>query len=119
MKKIGTRAREQSQNTYRRLLLALLVVSALATAFFAVRGVVQFVYWSNPDHRDQVLEPWMPLGFVARSYGVEREILAAELGVSPESNRRLTLKSLAELRGQSFEDVASDVGAAIRDIRSR
>lgn len=103
----------------RRILWALLILSVLATAFFTVRGVAQFIHWSDPAHRDQALEPWMPLGFVARSYDVDREALAAALELSPGLNKRAPLEDLAETRGQEFEAFASDVEAAIQDLRSR
>ncbi|WP_278924374.1 hypothetical protein [Pseudophaeobacter profundi] len=108
----------QARGTYRRLLWVLLVVSALATVCFTVRGVVQFVYWSDPAHRDQTLEPWMPIGFVARSYGVEREALARALELPPESLRSLSLQDLAEMRGKGFEDMFREVETAIQDLRS-
>lgn len=108
-----------TRRSYRRILWALLVLSMLATAFFAVRGVVQFIYWSDPAHRDQALEPWMPLGFVARSYDVERDALAAALDLSPDANRRVPLEDLAETRGQEFEAFAREVEAAIQNLRSR
>lgn len=109
----------QARRTYRRLLWVLLIVSALATVFFTVRGVVQFVYWSDPAHRDQSLEPWMPIGFVARSYGVEREALATALELSPDSDRRLSLKDLAEMRGKDFEGMVREVETAIQHLRSK
>lgn len=108
----------QARRIDRRLLWVLLVVSALATVFFTVRGVVQFVYWSDPAHRDQTLEPWMPIGFVARSYGVDREALATALDLSADPDRRLSLKDLAEMRGKGFEDIFLEVEAAIQDLRS-
>ena len=108
-----------TRRSYRRILWALLILSMLATAFFAVRGVVQFVYWSDRAHRNQALEPWMPLGFVARSYDVEQDALAAALEVSPGANRGVPLEDLAETRGQEFEAFAREVMAVIQDLRSR
>lgn len=118
MTRDADQAPDPTRRIYRRILWALLILSVLATGFFAARGVVQFVYWSDPAHRDQTLQPWMPVGFVARSYGLQRDALAAELGLSLSSNRRVTLESLAAMRGQTFEDLADDVEAAIRDLRS-
>ena len=108
----------QACGTYRRFLWALLIVSALATVFYTVRGVVQFVYWSDPAHRDQALEPWMPIGFVARSCGVEREALARALELPSDSHRSLSLQDLAEMRGKGFEDMVREVETAIQDLRS-
>ncbi|PWJ20545.1 hypothetical protein [Jannaschia seohaensis] len=119
MSKKADEAGVPTHRTYRRLLWALLIASVLGTALFAVRGIVQLVYWSDPAHQDQALEPWMPVGFVARSYGVEREALAASLGLDPEANRGLSLKELAKMRGQTFEETSREVEAAIQDIRSR
>lgn len=49
----------------------------------------------------------MPLGFVARSYGVEREALAAALDVSSGANRRISLEDLAKSRDKRFEVLAT------------
>jgi len=79
------------------------------TVFFALRAVVFFVYWSDPNHRYQPLEPWMTLGYVAHSYDLSREqmLLLVELPKAPRL--RPTLKWVAKSRGIPVEQLISEL----------
>jgi hypothetical protein len=85
------------------------------TLFFAVRLVVHAVYWDR--HQDMALEPWMTIGQVAQSYRVERDALAAAVGVDPALRERLTIAEIAARDGRSVEAVATDLRAAIATER--
>ena len=90
---------------------------ALAVAvFFAVRLVVFTVYWADPAHREQPLEGWMTPGYVANSYGVDRDDLRAALGLAPGD--RATLEEIAAARGVDLSVVLAEVEAALAGARA-
>jgi hypothetical protein len=99
-----------------RGLLIAFGLALLVTVFFGVRLVVHAVYWS--EHRDAELAEWMTIGYVARSYRVERDDLARAAGVEPGFGRRLTIAEIAERTHQSVSEVEEALLAVIRAQRS-
>jgi putative salt-induced outer membrane protein YdiY len=71
------------------------VIATILTLFFSARAIMFVIYWNDPAHVNQPLERWMTLGYIARSYDVSREDLAAELQVSPAIGRPANLDRLA------------------------
>ncbi len=102
---------------HRVLLLAFLAASALAL-FFAARFAFYVIYWSAPEHRDQPIETWMTIGYIARSYDLPREALADALGVGPPGGgRRPTVEQLARERGVTPEEFRAEIERAIAKLR--
>ncbi|RCW28002.1 hypothetical protein DFR48_10110 [Ciceribacter lividus] len=102
---------------HRLLLLAFLATSALAL-FFAARFAFYVVYWNAPEHRNQPIETWMTIGYIARSYDLPREALADALGVGPlGTGRRPTVEQLARDRGMSPEEFRAEIERAIAKLR--
>ncbi|MFC3164822.1 hypothetical protein [Ciceribacter thiooxidans] len=102
---------------HRVLLLAFVAASALAL-FFAARFAFYVVYWSAPEHRDQPIENWMTIGYIARSYDLPREALAEALGIGPlGSGRRPTVEQLARDRGVKPEEFRAEIDRAIARLR--
>ncbi len=101
---------------------ALAVAFAAATvvlAFFLVRSLVFWVYWSDPAHREVRLEGWMTPGYVARAWGVDRDAVMELLGPPPSDGSRPTLAEIAAARGQSFAEFEAQVMAMIRTAKTR
>jgi hypothetical protein len=86
-----------------RLLVTALAAACLVTVFFGLRLVAFTIYWSQ--HRDDTIAGWMTLGYIAHSYDVGREELAAGLGVGPEMGHRLTVRDIAEQSGRPVSDI--------------
>jgi hypothetical protein len=99
-----------------RVLLVLFVLALGLTGFFVVRLVVVGIHWSNPAHHDAVIEGWMPLRYVARSWDVPPEVLGAALGLRAVA--RLTVADIAAARGSTVEAVRADLLEAIHLWRS-
>jgi hypothetical protein len=92
---------------------------ALAVSlFFAVRLVAFWIYWADPAHRDQAIEPWMTPGYVAHSWGLPREIAFEALDLPPAPGGPRSLQELAEERGVTVELLAQDLQAAIDAFRA-
>jgi hypothetical protein len=101
---------------HRVLTLALVLATAL-TLFLGIRLIAFTIYWSQ--HRDAPLQDWMTLGYVAHSYHVDRDGLAAAVGVEPaQRDRRLTLAEIARLTGRDPAEVHAAVEAAIARSRA-
>lgn len=102
---------------HRQLLMAFAAAFALAL-FFAVRMAVSWVYWSDPARREMAIEGWMTPGFVARSWGVERDVIAGVLGLAPGEARGRTLDEIAAARGVPVADLEAAVAAAVAADRA-
>lgn len=90
----------------------------VVSLFFAVRLVAFWIYWADPAHRDQVIEPWMTPGYVAHSWGVPPEIAFEALSLAPTPGRPRTMQGLAEERGVTVETLAAQLQAAIDAARA-
>lgn len=90
----------------------------VVSLFFAVRLVAFWIYWADPAHRDQEIEPWMTPGYVAHSWGVPREVAFEALGLAPAPGRPLSMQELAQERGASVEVLAAQLQTAIDAFRA-
>lgn len=101
-----------------RALLVVFLVALMLTGFFLVRTVVFTLHWADPAHQEQTIAGWMPIRYVARSWQVPPEVLAEALRVSAGERPRLTVAEIAAERGESVEETAAVLYAAIDDYRS-
>lgn len=96
----------------RHPLLALAFTLALgATIFFGARMVLKTLYWMDPAHQAQALEPWMTPRYIAHGWQVDARALARALGASPDPDERPTLETIAERRGVPLEQVIAEAQA--------
>ncbi len=94
-----------------KALLIAFVVAALVTIIFAVRTVVFTIYWNNPDHQRQALEPWMTPQYVAYSYGLEREQVGAALGLKANAGMRLKMADIAAQQNVTLQQLQARIDA--------
>lgn len=69
------------------------------TLVFAVRLALGAFYWSDPAHRNQRIEGWMPLGYIARSWEVPPAELLDIAGIDAPARRQRSLDSIARDEG--------------------
>jgi len=102
----------------RPVLTTAFLLACAVTLFFAGRLVFFTAYWAT--HREMPVEPWMTVGYVARSWGLDpRELdAAAGLPVPEVKGRPQTLKEIAEDRGVPVEAVIAEVEAALDEMRA-
>jgi len=93
------------------LTLGLALVLALG---FALR----LAFGPSPHDRDPELAGWMPVGYVAQTWNIPREVLAEALGLEPGAAPRRSLRSLAEDRGETLESLLARIEAAITAHRA-
>jgi hypothetical protein len=97
------------------LLLVAFVVAALGSAVFATRFVVQTIYWST--HREEPIERWMPVGYVAHSHGVQPSLLFEVLELPAGQWDRRPIGEIAAKKGVPFDEIKAELEAAIADAR--
>lgn len=97
----------------------ILGVALAASLFFAVRLAAFWIYWADPAHRDQEIQPWMTPGYVAHSWDIPREVMVEALGPPSRDGRRRSLEEIAQDRGESVADLAAAIRAAIAAHRDR
>lgn len=97
----------------RRGLLLATGIAALLALFFAGRFLLHVFVWEG--RQDEPLAPWMTLGYVARSYDVDRDDLAQALGL--ERPGRLSLAQIAARSGRTLPEVEAELRAAIARAR--
>ncbi|NJM83541.1 MAG: hypothetical protein HC844_14640 [Tabrizicola sp.] len=102
----------------RPVLTTAFLLACVATLFFAVRLVVQAVYWQT--HQDEPVRPWMTVGYIARSWDLNgREIDAlAGLPLPEVKGHPQPLIEIARDRGVPVEEVIADVESAIATLRA-
>lgn len=82
-----------------RIALLAFCAAAVLTLFFAARLALSVLFWSDPGHRNQSPEGWMTVGYVARSWGIPRDRLTADLGLARPEGHPPTLEMIARDRG--------------------
>jgi len=94
------------------------IMAMLATLFFAAKMIFFTVYWSDPAHRNHVLQGWMTPGYVAHSWNVPRPVVLETLGTVSGLGQRKTLEQIAEDNGESLQELIVRIETAIAAHRS-
>ncbi len=100
------------------VLTPLFVLAAALTVMFAVRTVVFTLYWADPAHQDQPLEPWMTPRYVAHSWDLPPEVIIRALGVESGQGRRVSLAELARQQGIDVDELEARLRKAAREWRA-
>lgn len=95
------------------VLVTAFVVALALTLFFASRMVIFTIYWSDPAHRDQVLQGWMTPGYIAKSWDIPPEVMLEALADLAPAGSRKTLDQIATDRGISLVELTIQIEAAI------
>ena len=74
-------------------------LACAVTVFFVLRSIVFYIYWQDPTHRNQPLEPWMTPRYIAYSYDLLPEDVAGMLGIAEIPTFRPTLEKIAAEKG--------------------
>ncbi|WP_370458515.1 hypothetical protein [Aliiroseovarius sp. PrR006] len=96
----------------------ILVVALLASTFFGVRTVSNWVYWNDPDHIDQPIAGWMTPHYVAHSWDVPRPVMIEALALGDKDPKGRNLKRLAAAQGIPLDELIARIEAAIEAHRA-
>lgn len=94
------------------------LLACAVTLFFAGRFTFYTVYWAT--HRELPVEPWMTVGYIARSWGFDPRALDAAAGLPPPEVRGhpQPLLEIARARGVPVAEVIAEIEAAIDSLRA-
>lgn len=95
------------------------LLACAVTLFFAGRFTVYTVYWAT--HREVPVEPWMTVGYIARSWGLDPRALDTAAGLPPPEVRGhpQPLSEIARERGVPVAKVIEEVEAAVDRLRAK
>ncbi len=94
------------------VLTPLFLLAAALTLMFTIRTVVFTIYWANPAHKQQQIEPWMTPRYLAHSWDLTPEQVARALDISPDTARGITLGEIARQKGISLEELTARLAEA-------
>ena len=99
-----------------RLALIAFVVAALVSLVLAGRTVAFYVYWADSGHIEQPVESWMTVGYVARSWKVDPDLLRAVLDL--DAGDRRPIGRIARDLGIAETELLAKIDAAIAEARA-
>ncbi len=101
----------------RPFLTSAFLLACAVTLFFAGRIVLSAVYCQT--HRDVAVEPWMTVGYVARSWALDPQTLdrMAGLPLPQTKGHPQPLSEIAKDRGVPVDVVIADLENAIAILR--
>ena len=80
-----------------RLLLMGFTAAFAITLFFGIRVISSAIYWNDPAHRNQTIEGWMTIRYVANSWQVPPKVIVECTG-QPAIARGVALSGCRTLR---------------------
>lgn len=94
---------------------AVLALSVVVAAIFAVRLIAHSVYWNDPRHHAQDVEGWMTPGYIARSWDMPRKAFMEAIDVpqKPKDGKPYTLSQLAEMQGVPEAELIAQAQATV------
>ena len=96
-----------------------LVVSLLVAGVFTTRAVAFWIYWNDPAHRAQAIEPWMTPKYVAHSWDVPPQVVRDALGeFKRDKNGPMSLDQVAKSQGIALEDLIAKIETAIETFEA-
>ncbi|WP_319530733.1 hypothetical protein [uncultured Cohaesibacter sp.] len=92
--------------------LSALVLALCVLIFFGVRFVFGFVYFHDPAHRNEALQPWMTPKYVGMSYRLPPEIIRQVMQLEAFEGRRVKLSDVVERMDITLPELEARVRAA-------
>jgi hypothetical protein len=100
-----------------RLTAAFLFACAV-TLFFTATFAYRTVYWAT--HQDMPIRPWMTMGYVARSWGLDGRDIYTQAGfpLPAEKGHPKPLQEIANDLGVPVQDIIDKVEDAVAVLRA-
>lgn len=100
----------------RPLLLVAFILALGFTGLYVFRTVREAMYWHQ--HRDEPIQDWMTIGFVAHSYHVPPHVLSMAIGLPPGPPPDMRpIGSIATAQGRSVAQLTALLQYAIVHAR--
>ena len=102
----------------RPILVSAFLLATALTLFFGFRFVRYTLYWSDPAHHEEVVQGWMTVGYIGKSWHLDPLEIDRLAGLPvPEHGHPLTLRQIAAMRSEPLDMVIAAVEAAITELR--
>ena len=98
-------ARLKHLGATRRVPFVFFFGSLAVALWFAGNFVAEVIYWNDPRHRNQALEPWMTPRYVQHSYALRPKTVAEILGIDHPFPARMRMSDIVEASGQSYDEL--------------
>ncbi|WP_319411384.1 hypothetical protein [uncultured Cohaesibacter sp.] len=92
--------------------LSLFALALVCLLFFGVRFVDRFLYFHDPAHRNQALEPWMTPRYVGISYQLPKDVIFQVMELYDTEGRRVRVGEIADRMGISLDELEARVRKA-------
>jgi hypothetical protein len=102
------------------LLLFISLVSILIATYIGMRIFQRVSHRPPPIPRQtdvSLIQEWMTIPFIARSYSIPEPILFEKFSLDPATNRKSNLTSLASKSGMSTQQVIDLIKLTIQDFQ--
>lgn len=97
-----------------RLLLLGFVAALALTLFFGIKAALFALYWNDPAHRNQTIQDWMTVRYVANSWRVPPDVIIDALSSPPEQNGRpVRIQDIAAAEGLTIQELREVLDRAI------
>lgn len=97
-------------------------LAVAVTLFFLVHITLRAAFWLDPAHHDMTPQPWMTVGFIAKSWELDAAEIDAKAGFpSPLEGKGhpLTLIAIARTRGGPVSEVITEVEAVVLTAKAQ
>ncbi len=112
-----------SPGLVRRAAVGLLIAATLSSALLGIRTYRSFLLlrsaYAAGSPMTSSVRPWMTLDYVAATYRVPAAALLERLGLAPTTDRRTSLRSLAQAAGLPLLEYVQSVQRAIAGLVPR
>ncbi len=98
----------------RQFLVGAFVLALLAAIFFSVNIIVQGIALTHANSGK--IEPWMTVGYIARSLGLSAGEIDGAMGLSVPKGRAPTIEQLARDLGLTWDEMTLKIEQAIDAI---
>lgn len=95
----------------RQILVGTFVIALLAAIFFSVNIIVQGIALTHANSGK--IEPWMTIGYIARSLGLSADEIDGAMGLSVPKGRAPTIDQLARDLGLTWDEMTLKIEQAI------
>jgi len=98
---------------HHRILLTVFLAVLVVVGFFGIKTYSAMIYWQDPAHQNQEIEPWMTPRYISRSYRLPPEILGPVLFLEEDMPiRRISIGRIAADNNLTMEELQTRIDEA-------
>lgn len=109
----------RSERNIKKIALVGFGIALTVAVLFSVKLTLSIIYWNDERHINQALEPWMTIGYIARSHGVDLKELAASLPFEVNRGQRKTLEQTAKEQNISPEVLQEIIEKKLSELKAQ